>query len=295
MKLVADVNEKLKGHLKITGKSPETMRGYYQNNLMFNEFLIDKYKVPVYIDEVKASDIEEYMHSLKVQKGYQPASVNRHLNATRALFKFSARQRWVVTNPASQVEQLRVNRKKPEFLTSKEMGVLIKAINHPIGQTVARTLAYTGLRITECLNLTIKNIDLKNNIIHVINGKGGKDRDVPLPKSLKTYLKYYLDKIRPKTDSPFLFATKKTGRFSAVYMNRILKEAVKELGWQRDITCHTLRHSFASILVNEKGASLSHVAEILGHEDYRTITSLYVHSTEEQLKEAVHDLDFNCE
>ena len=75
-------------------------------------------------------------------------------------------------------------------------------------------------------------------------------------------------------------------------MNRILDDTVQKLGWTKHVTCHTLCHSFASILVNEKGASLSHVAEILGHEDYRTITSLYVHSTEEQLKETVQDLDF---
>ncbi|MCM3625618.1 tyrosine-type recombinase/integrase [Brevibacillus borstelensis] len=287
--LLIEGNKKLQDHLTKIGRSKETIRSYIHHNQVFGRYLDQKNNGPTFLEDVTTENIEEYQHMLKVRKNYKPASINLSLNAIRSLYKLAIRKNWVTKNPAADVDPVRVQRKERDFLDEEEIQQVVDRIGHPIIKLIVRTLAYTGLRISECLHLTLDDVDLTNNVIHVRAGKGNKDRFVPIAQSLIPYLAEYLKDYRPNTASNSFFATEKTGAVSAVYVNRVLKETCEELGWTKHVTCHVLRHSFASLLVS-KGTQIPTLASLLGHADYRTVTSIYVHTKTEQLAEAVNQL-----
>lgn len=166
------------------------------------------------------------------------------------------------------------------------MEELLKVIEHPLINLVVRTLYNTGLRISECLDLTIDTVDLENKVIHVIAGKGNKDRIVPISDKLYAYLKSYVDTDRPTVETDNFFATAKTGKLSPQYVNLMLAIATKTLGWNKKVTCHILRHSFASRLV-EQDVNLVQIQKLLGHSSLK-VTSIYTHSSIDKLKSAVN-------
>src|SRR5690606_17962462 len=135
------------------------------------------------------------------------------------------------------------------------------------------TLFYTGMRIGECLNLRLGDIDLAQNTIRVVNGKGKKDRTIPINKDLAPLLAHYIAHERPAVDTDYLFATAKSGSITAAYVNRVIKDTVTALGWTKNVTAHVLRHSFASNLI-KKGVNIVHVQKLLGHSNLK-VTSIY--------------------
>ena len=149
-------------------------------------------------------------------------------------------------------------------------------------------LANTGLRISECLSLTLDDVDLDKSMIRVIQGKGGKDRNVPINQTLLPLLKDYRNNWRDAYGSDLFFATKKSGSLSNSYINTVIRNTVKKLGWKKQVSCHTLRHSFASSLVKKK-VGLVEIQKLLGHSSLK-VTSVYTHVDMDQLNEAVNAL-----
>lgn len=152
------------------------------------------------------------------------------------------------------------------------------------------TMVYTGLRVNECIHLTLQDVDFEGNNIQVINGKGGKNRTVPMNQQLKQQLQTYLAEHRPQTDSLFFFTLKKSGTVSAQYVNRTLKGACEKAGIEKHVTSHILRHSFASYLV-KKDTHVAVIQRLLGHASVKT-TSVYLHVHQEDLQVAVNQIDF---
>ncbi|MBG9545512.1 recombinase [Cytobacillus firmus] len=265
--------------------SPETLSGYTKDLEMTNRFLEQKYNGFVMLDDIKTQDLEDYLTMLRVERNYQPASVNRHLNTLRSFYKFAIRKGWTKENVVAPIDQLKAPKKERTYMDVKEYEELVQAVQHPTIKTVIQFLFYTGLRITECLSLTLEDVDLDKEIIFVEHGKGNKQRKVPISPKLMPILKTYLKTIRPKTDSNYFFALAKTGRVSDVYVNRVLHETTRKLGWKKTITCHVLRHSFASNLV-KNDVHIVHIQKLLGHADLKT-TSVYVHANQEQLAQAI--------
>ena len=174
-------------------------------------------------------------------------------------------------------------------MTPNELDELIQAIEHPLIQLVILTLSLTGLRISECLNLTLSDVDLTNKSILARNTKGKRDRRIPIHHDLLPKLQEYLDTWRVSTKSDIFFATQKTGKLSPVYVNHKLHETTAKLGWTKTgISCHSLRHSFASNLVKNK-QSIVLVQKLLGHAKLAT-TGIYTHADMEDLAEAVNGL-----
>lgn len=173
-------------------------------------------------------------------------------------------------------------------MTEGEIAQLVEAIEKPILRLAVLFMAKTGLRVNEVVMLKLSAVDLETNIIHVIEGKGGKYREVPIAESLRTELIEYLQQTR-EADSEYFFATKKTGRLSAQYINRELKMAAKALGWDKNITNHTMRRSFATILLN-KNVNIVTIQHLLGHSSLRT-TSIYLNILDLDLRNAVDLLD----
>lgn len=272
-------------------KSKATIRSYIMSCKRFADAIQTKYNSPVFLGQIQEEDIEEFLHHLKVNKGYKPASVNVTLNALRNLFKYAMRNKFIEKDPTAYLETVKNHKERRDFLTADEIQLLLSTITHEIGNVVVRTLAFTGLRISECLSLTLNDIDFEKNRVYVRNGKGNKPRTIPLSQDLKAYLLQYKNGPRSFiTNSDTFFATQKTGKISAVYINRLLKEAVAELKWEKDVSCHTLRHSFASKLV-KNGTGLPTVAALLGHADFRTVTAVYIHIDESEMQNAVNQLN----
>ncbi|WP_129724678.1 tyrosine-type recombinase/integrase [Xylanivirga thermophila] len=276
--------------LSMRGMSGETMRGYLVDINQFNRWMTSKSNSPVFVDEITARHVEEFVSYLTNERGCKPRTVNRKINALSTFFQCMKKKKILSENPLEDFERVKVPDSERIYLSREEVEAIIQAIDHPVLHYFAMTMAYTGLRVSECINLTLHDVNLEGGYIQVINGKGGKNRTVPMSDRLKSKLQEYLKFHRPKTDSLFFFALKKTGTVSDQYVNRVLKEACKKAGITKHVTSHILRHSFASYLV-KKDTHVAVIQRLLGHASVKT-TSVYLHVHPNDLKEAVNQIDF---
>lgn len=276
--------------LSMRGMSGETMRGYLVDINQFNRWMTSKSNSPVFVDKITARHVEEFVSYLTNERGCKPRTVNRKINALSTFFQCMKKKKILSENPLEDFERVKVPDSERIYLSREEVEAIIQAIDHPVLHYFAMTMAYTGLRVSECINLTLHDVNLEDGYIQVINGKGGKNRTVPMSDRLKSKLQEYLKFHRPKTDSLFFFALKKTGTVSDQYVNRVLKEACKKAGITKHVTSHILRHSFASYLV-KKDTHVAVIQRLLGHASVKT-TSVYLHVHPNDLKEAVNQIDF---
>ncbi|MGE7913251.1 tyrosine-type recombinase/integrase [Lysinibacillus xylanilyticus] len=265
-----------------------TLKEYNKDITTLEAFLQDKYTEYFDIRQVKEQNLNDYLNMLSTEKGYKPSSRNRQMNTLRSFFKFCKKKCIIETNPAEYLQRLEEPPRQAVFLTSKEVGDLINAINHPLIKLVVLTLFYTGLRIRECLNLELTDVDFQQNTITVRHGKGDKRRVIPLHSELKIYLQNYIQNWRIKGKTEQLFFTERTNSLSNVYVNKVLKETVEKLKWDKRVTCHVLRHSFASALV-QNNVNIVAVQQLLGHANLKT-TSSYTHIHQQTVDEGIETL-----
>lgn len=279
--------EKFKKYLITTEKSEETVRSYGIDLSHFEEFLEDKYNCPLYIDEIKVEDIEDFLYYLK-KKNLQTATRSRNLYTLRSFWNYAYKSKLCKWNLAMAIEPIKIQKKERTYLSEKEVDTLINAVDHPLIKLVVQTLYYTGLRINECLNLKLNDVDIESKIIHVIGGKGNKNRDIPINKNLLSLLKNYVENGRTEIESDYFFATKKSGKLSAAYVNSVIRDTVNSLGWKKHVSAHILRHSFASNLI-KNGVNLVYVQKLLGHSNLK-VTSIYTHANMEDLNKSINVL-----
>lgn len=152
---------------------------------------------------------------------------------------------------------------------------------------MVQTMFFTGGRVAEMTRLKLNEVDLKKNMLHIIGGKGNKDRDIPISLRLNKILTHYLKRIRkPEVQTDRFFTTMTTGGISANYINGCIRNAVVKLGWKKDVSAHVLRHSFSSNLL-AKGASVVNIQKLLGHSSL-AVTTRYLHQDKDTLHEAVN-------
>lgn len=273
-------------NLKLKGRSIQTIQGYNQVLQDFKNWIEgSKYNGVVYVDELLLEDLEDYLQTRK-DNGDANVSVNRSLYILRSFFDYMIRRDIISNNISLNLEPLKVKQSPRENLTKDEIDILLEAIDHDLVRLAVRTLSLTGLRVSELCDLSIDDVDLDNRVIYVINGKGGKDRQVPISEELYSHLDDYIRKDRPDVASNNFFALEKTGSLSPQYINRILKDTTKKLGWDKHITAHILRHSFATNLIRND-APLPAIQRLLGHSDLR-VTSLYIQQNLNELQDAVN-------
>lgn len=272
--------------LWMKNRSKETIIGYSRSLRDFASFIELHYNSAIYLGEISLFDLELYL-KYQSKRGVQAVSINRNIYILRSFYNYLERQGLVFKNIFKLLEPISYRQKERVGLNKKELDALIDNIDHEIIKVVAITLANTGLRISELVNLKLGDVDLRKGIIYVIKGKGSKDRKIPINKKLKKVLRDYKNNIRD-SDTDNFFATKKSGSISPQYVNKILKEASRDLGWEDLVTAHILRHSFASNLIRE-GVSVAVLQKLLGHADLR-VTSRYIHQDMKDLKKAVEQL-----
>lgn len=270
-------------YLVTRNRSGHTVEGYRKDLRIFAAFLEREFGVTL-VEDVEEVHIEAYIQYLGQVRGLQPRSQNRYVTSIRSMYHFAVKKRLIKNNVLQYVENVQYERRERDYLTEEELYRLFDAIHHPIAKVGVLMLAYTGLRISELLNLRLTDIDLHNGVIKVL-GKGSKERIVPLSTRLQEILLIYLKDIRPELGQ-YVFATKKTGRLSPQYLNKIIREGAAACGFHKRVSAHTLRHSFASHLV-KKQVDLPTLQRLLGHANIRT-TSIYLHTDYEMLKNAVN-------
>lgn len=214
-------------------------------------------------------DIKEYLHRVLLRSG-SPAALKMHVAGLKFLYGVTMNRPEVV----ARIPWPKVSSKRPDILSGTEVERLLEAVAS-LGPCVVLMTAYgTGLRISEACRLRTEDIDGKRGLIHVRLGKGGKDRYVMLPERLYRALRGYWAKVRP-TDG-WLFPGRRKGTHLHQEAVRVaLKTAVQKAKLKKRVTAHTLRHSFATHLL-ELGTDIRIIQALLGHESIRT-TQGYTH------------------
>jgi len=272
------------------GYSEHTIRGYGRDLNDFYLFLKNRNgKRKIDIRKIDAQMVREYVSHLF--NSYSRSSISRKLSAIRSLFRYLEKRQKIDMNPASEVSSPKLPRYIPSYLTVDE---IFRLLSDPKRDDpfILRDLAILevfyscGLRVSELASLNVKDIDRSNSTIRVM-GKGKKERIVPIGDTALSAIDRYLEAISPlrkgdQGDLP-LFINQRGGRLTPRSILRIVKRHVREKGILKDISCHSLRHTFATHLL-DAGADLRSVQEMLGHVSLST-TQKYTHISIDRLME----------
>lgn len=271
------------------GLSENTISAYKNDLKQYFSFLK---KINKTIHNVSSEDITEFLWQLK-QQNLKSNSIYRKSSCVTQFHKFLISENITTNNPVEGMMRPKLQRKLPMVLTVEEVDKLLsfkpKKFNDIRNKAMIEVLYATGLRVSELVNLTFDQLDLKNRFIRVI-GKGGKERIVLLNKKsvevLKEWIKLRDKKFTGKINKEyekFVFLSKLGRPISRIDFWEQLKNYVKQAGIQKNVSPHTLRHSFATHML-KYGADLRVVQELLGHSDIST-TQIYTQVDRQHLKE----------
>ncbi|PKM80114.1 MAG: site-specific tyrosine recombinase XerD [Firmicutes bacterium HGW-Firmicutes-14] len=270
------------------GLADNTLDSYNRDLKQFLGFL-EKEKVED-VQKATRNIIMSYLLFLQ-KRGRATATVSRHLAALKSFYHFLLRERYIEKDPTLNLESPKLEKKLPRVLTINEVEMLL---NQPKGSDPAglrdkamlELLYATGIRVSELISLDVSHINLEMGYIRCF-GKGAKERIVPVGSYARKCVSEYLQRGRVKLiknkSEQALFVNQHGKRLTRQGFWKIIKKYAIKAGISKEITPHTLRHSFATHLL-ENGADLRSVQEMLGHADITT-TQIYTHLTKGRLKE----------
>ncbi len=248
-------------HLELT-KSKHTLANYEVDLRQFN---------PKDWKEVEPEDIEEFLLDLK-RRGLADSTIARKYSSLRSFFEFHVNRGNIDTNPVNIIDRPGVTEPETEYLTEEQVDKLLEVADNVRDKLLIHLMVTSGLRVGEVTALNIG--DIKNDMIYVRNGKGGKARQVPLHPHTKELLEEYLEIRKGKTNA--LFVNKNYGRFSTWGISLVLKKWGKYI--DVDINPHMMRHTFATRVYEKSGHDLLATQKLLGHARVET-TQRYAHVT----------------
>lgn len=231
----------------------------------------------------------QYLADLS-SKDYARRSVARKLSALRSFYLYLSREGFVDANPFAELRTPKQDKPLPKFMYLEEMNELLAVpdVSGPLGMRDAallETLYASGIRVSELVNLNLQSIDLTSGIA-LVYGKGAKERYVPLGQyalhALERYIQNGRGQLAKRVDEQALFLNRLGGRLTDRSVRRIVSKAVEQLAEHKNVSPHTLRHTFATHML-EAGADLRTVQELLGHEHIST-TQIYTHVTRDHLQ-----------
>jgi len=283
--------ERFHDHLAMEkGASPRTNEAYLRDVARFATFCLTKgATTPA---TASARVLREYVYHLK-DLGLSPASIRRNVSAVRSYFRFMIAEGELVRDPSEKLEAPKRWRSLPEVLTVDEAEKLLQApsLDEPLAfrDRAMLELAYgAGLRVSEWITLGVKDVLMEDHLVRVF-GKGSKERLVPIGRKAIGAVAIYLRELRPKLErgqgKGIMFLNARGEPLSRMGAWKILRKYVDAAGITKPVSPHTLRHSFATHLL-EGGADLRAVQEMLGHADIST-TQIYTHVDREFLR-SVH-------
>ncbi|OGT02509.1 MAG: site-specific tyrosine recombinase XerD [Gallionellales bacterium RBG_16_57_15] len=236
-------------------------------------------------------DIQGYLAHLFIEQKAKPSSTGRAISSLKRLFRYLLRQGKIATDPTLQIDTPKLPRNLPKSLTEQDVEHLLNApdTQTPLGlrdRTMLEVLYATGLRVSELVTLRITQVSMDMGVVRVM-GKGDKERLVPLGEEALDWLRRYLADGRgvllEEQISDTLFVTARGGGMTRQMFWYLIRKHAKHGGLNKPLSPHTLRHAFATHLLNH-GADLRVVQMLLGHADIST-TQIYTHVARERLKQ----------
>ncbi len=266
-----EVLKKLRSELKIRGFSPLTVRNY---SFFVEKFLLKSNKKS---EELNEDDAKAYLAEL-----FDSKSKNTIMLAAASLKFFYTE---ILGKEFAKVKMPKKDKKLPEVLTKDEVRKLIESADNIKSRLIISLLYSSGLRVSELVNLKIEDLNLQENIGWVRKGKGGKDRIITISKNLTDELKEYLE----MKGKERLYIFSKDKPLTTRNIQKIIKGIRIRSGINKKATPHTLRHSFATHLL-EQGVDIRLIQSMLGHASLNT-TQIYTHISSEQIKKVRNPLD----
>ncbi|MSR57814.1 MAG: tyrosine recombinase XerC [Planctomycetaceae bacterium] len=268
-----------------------TIKSYREDLESLLEYFRDSVGATPQASEVTVASLRgfvAYLHECQ----YARTTMARRLACLRSFFRFCCREGLSQTNPAKALRTPRAGRRLPHFLSTEQVAQLLEAppANQPLGlrdRAMFETLYSAGLRVAELASLNVENWDRDAGILRVI-GKGRKERFAPVGRHAAIALLRWMEVRRPAANAPAvqqaaMFLNKRGRRLTTRSIGRLLEKYIRQTGLDKLTTPHTLRHSFATHLL-DGGADLRSVQELLGHKSLTT-TQIYTHVSTKRLRD----------
>ena len=265
------------------GLSQNSVKSYQSDLLHFMEWSIQVLKIPAKL--TTSQDINKYIKYL-FDQDFKSSSVNRKISSIKAYFIFLKKKKYINVIPTEDMPIPKQNKNLPNSMSEKDVETLLSCINAKKDieirdKAMVELLYATGVRVSELINIKFSNIDMNRNVVRVL-GKGSKERLIPFGEQAHDSIAKYL-LIRGKSQSKELFLSNRGKILSRVsFWNRV-KVYLIRCNLKSNISPHTLRHAFATHLLN-RGADLRSVQMLLGHSDLST-TQIYTHIAKQRLSD----------
>jgi integrase/recombinase XerD len=269
------------------GLSSNTLAAYRADLVALSRWLAQRHTE---LSHTSRSDLLAFI-AARVEGGARPRSTARQLSSFRRFFRFLVREGVVREDPTAQIAMPRIGRSLPKSMSEPEVESLLAAplVSDPLGhrdRAMLEVLYATGLRVSELVSLKVTQVNVQQGVIRVL-GKGNRERLIPLGEEAVRWLQAFVAGPRGEilldrnTDS--LFPTRRGDRMTRQAFWHIIKRYARKAGVDRELSPHTLRHAFATHLLNH-GADLRVVQMLLGHSDLST-TQIYTHVARERMKD----------
>ena len=272
--------ENYRNYLKYERAYSDNTVGAYMNDLNKYEEFLKK--------DILESDTEDLERYLKYIKNLESTTVAHKITSIKSYFNYNIKRGIVSVNPADKVSRPKLTKHLPEYLTEEEVGKLLDVeVKSPYdyrNKTILELLYSSGIRISELVNIKTPNYDSEECLIRIM-GKGSKERIVPLGDYAINIMNDYMNNYRPlinKKHTDYIFINNRGDKISRQFIFKVIKKEALKKGIKKDISPHTLRHTFATHLL-KNGADLRIIQELLGHENIST-TQIYTHVTNNKLK-----------
>lgn len=268
------------------GLSGNTLESYHTDVIHLLEFLEER---ELSLTDVDTDALHQFLCTLR-DLGISPRSQARMLSGIRAFFRFLRLEGYTDTDPCELLEAPRFGRTLPDILSVEDIDSMIAALDPgkdetPRNHAIIETLYGSGLRVSELVELRMSRVNLDEGYV-IITGKGNKQRLVPLsPESIRLIREYLpiRERLKIKPDSSdILFLNRRGGMMTRVMVFYVIRDSAAAAGIIKRVSPHTLRHSFATHLL-EGGANLRAIQEMLGHESIST-TEIYIHLDRSRLR-----------
>jgi integrase/recombinase XerD len=276
-----DCSVDLEERLLLKAYSPQTIKSYKSAFRAFLAFYPEKHP-----KDIEKDEIESYLLYCIRTLQYSESTQNLIINAIKFYYEYVLK----LPKVRYELDRPKKARKLPEVLSEEDVLRILKTPENLKHKTILLLIYSAGLRLGEVTNLKVKDIDSKRMQIFIKGAKGKKDRYTVLSEKVLTTLREYFKAFRP---DDWLFEGQTGGKYSSTSVQKIFKKALKASGVNAYATVHTLRHSFATHLL-ERGLSLRYIQDMLGHSSSKT-TEIYTHITQKgknQIKSPLDNLDF---
>lgn len=258
-----EIIERFYKHLVIEDYSKQTIKSYSSALKLFLDFV-----EILNLDKITEKEIQDYLYYCKNKKNYSFSAMKQAIASIRYLYL----KVLLKPPPQSLSIELRKPNRLPTVLSKKNVVKLIKVTTNLKHKTILLLIYSAGLRLGELLNLKLGDIDCETMKIHIRQSKGKKDRYIMLSENVLKLLREYYKSYKPKD---YIIEGQKGGKYSPKSVQNIFKAALKKADMKKKATVHTLRHSFATHLLDE-GTDIRYIQELLGHRKLET-TQIYTH------------------